>query len=274
LEERLDLQLEYDKQKNDTDIDIMKAQLKEADRLYKKTCVEYDRKIHELNKCHGIQCEQLMREVILANREAIRLQNRLSEVSTSCGETIIQSEKVESQGRTALWDSPPYFVPPSRTWHGSESYSHHRKVLWSKNTAILLVVFFSGLVVGYLPVNWGYADENLYSQPGRSTVGIRRETQTWSDAQSKRRGNPLLYRYNIGSGRSGIKSRAFVTEVMAERNSKLSEPYNGGVVHMFILRLKRMLGFLRRLIQKVVVRKRKRGSENVVMERAFIEHYD
>lgn len=80
VQQELDHQIARNQtQKAQSNEDLARA-LAEADAVYKSTCDEHDRRIRELSKTHAKQCEDLCREVIQANQEAIRLAKELNEV--------------------------------------------------------------------------------------------------------------------------------------------------------------------------------------------------
>ena len=81
LEQRLQHQLRASNvestETGETRRDLEKS-LQEIQALYKSAVLEHEDRIMEINKSHAKQCEQLCREVVLANQEAARLQKTLS----------------------------------------------------------------------------------------------------------------------------------------------------------------------------------------------------
>lgn len=85
LEQRLDAYMEYSKKRKDGWREALNLASEAVEEKYKTACLGHELKIQEINRLHAEQCDQLCREVINANREAVCLRKRIAEMSSIVG---------------------------------------------------------------------------------------------------------------------------------------------------------------------------------------------
>jgi hypothetical protein len=81
LEQRLEHQLHVSQEDTDESRHDLEQALARASELYDNTVTGHELRMSEMNKSHAHQCEQLCREVVQADQETARLENKLAELS-------------------------------------------------------------------------------------------------------------------------------------------------------------------------------------------------
>jgi hypothetical protein len=261
MEQRLDNHLDCAIKKDD-DRNSLLAELAQAEELYKKTCEEHKFKIKELNKSHAEQYDQLCQEVILANREVVLLQARLSEVTRSeIGSTFRGDDNVSS-----IHDPPShYYLSPSKSpTKITKRYKWYRLI---RIVGLLLAIILLSLALRNKPLNFKTVEEQLSHAVHDDHVNDQilselpaPKTFSWeTKAHHQSHTNfiskiPKTHRSNTktdstaetGSGTS-IKSSARNREeyVSSSTNSK------GSIVQKFMAPLRRLGRCIKRIVRKI-----------------------
>jgi hypothetical protein len=134
LAHQLQTSIEQKGQKDETRQDLELA-LAEAQALYKSACAEHADRSIDINKSHAKQCEQLCREVVQANKEAMRLQKKLSEFTRG----------PNSIDRSIVTLRSPEKPSPKR--------KRRRKIIMKRFLFILMCVVFALYELDWVPTN-------------------------------------------------------------------------------------------------------------------------
>jgi hypothetical protein len=262
MEQRLDYHLELDRTTKDDERESLLDELAQAQELYRETCTEYKTRIKELNKSHAEQCDQLCREVIISNREVVRLQTKLSEVFNEKGSAAYQD------GTVSIHNPPShYYLSPPRSPSNTTAARRHR---WNRLIRIAKLVFAiiaTSLLVCSKQSDWStvkgtvkerissaiHASERIFfdvaspQNTHRETTVNRRPGLFISDMH----GHTELLHRNVKSDVATSASGKSIKDVGNDKGNISSGDYGRSVMQKFILPIRRLCLIIKRIVLKL-----------------------